>query len=94
MIHDAERAPRHESHPDLAERGVCDPLIAVLPDLGTRQPFGQARQVPRVVGELVDLGRPAGDVNANMLDVVYGTISPSSVLLGALVTDDIEPLIL
>src|SRR6266513_3158610 len=75
MIHDAERVPLRESHPDLAERGVRDPLIAVLLDLGARQPCRPARQVPRVGGELVDLGRPAGDVNADMLDVVHGTTS-------------------
>src|SRR2546425_10560464 len=75
MIQDAERVPLYESHPDPAERGVRDPLIAVPPDLGARQPCGPARQVPRVGGELVDLGRPAGDVNADMLDVVHGTTS-------------------
>src|SRR5881628_730548 len=75
MIHDAERVPLHESHPDLAERGVRDPLIAVPPDLGARQPCGPAWQVPRVGGELVDLGRPASDENADMLNVVHGTTS-------------------
>src|SRR5437016_3569406 len=75
MIHDAERVPLYESHPDLAERGVRDPLIAVPPDLGARQPCSPARQVPRVGGEVVDLGRPAGDVNADMVDVVHGTTS-------------------
>src|SRR5438128_246363 len=75
MIHDAERVPLHESHPDLAERGVRDPLIAVLPDLGARQPCGPARQVSRVGSELVDLGWPASDVDADMLDVVHRTTS-------------------
>src|SRR5574341_1655784 len=73
MIHNAEGVWRCESHPDLAKWGVRDPLIAVPPDLGARQPCGPARQVPRVGGELVDLGRSARDVNADMLDVVHGT---------------------
>src|SRR5213593_2391610 len=73
MIQDAERVRLHESHPDLAERGVRNPLIAVPPDLGARQPCGPARQVPRVGGELVDLGRRASDGNADMQRVVHGT---------------------
>src|SRR2546430_17337137 len=73
MIHDAERVLRRESHLDLAERGVRDPLVAVLPDLGASQPGGPARQVPRVGGERVDLGRSAGDVDADVVDVVHGT---------------------
>src|SRR6266850_5561712 len=40
MVHDAERVALRESHPDLAERGVRDPLIAVPSDLGARQPCG------------------------------------------------------
>src|SRR2546425_11293734 len=75
MIQDAERVPLYESHPDLAERGVRDPLIAVPRDLGARQPCGPARQVPRVGGELVDLGSPAGDIHADMLDLAHGTTS-------------------
>src|SRR5258705_5165946 len=75
MIHDAQRIPLHESHPDLAERRVRDPFIAVLPDLGARKPCGPARQVSRVGSELVDLGWPAGDVDADMLDVMHGTTS-------------------
>src|SRR5207249_9246119 len=72
-IHDAKGVPWRESHPDLAERGVRDPFVAVRPDLRARQPCGPARQVPRVGGELVDLGRPASDGNADMQPVVHGT---------------------
>src|SRR5437867_2836996 len=75
MIHDAERVPLHESHPDLAERSVRDPLIAVLLDLGARQPCGPTWQVSRIGSELVDLGWRAGDVDADMLDVVHETTS-------------------
>src|SRR5260370_41438350 len=77
VIHDSERVARHESHPDRAERGVRDPVIAVSPDVGARQPCGPTRQVPRVGGELVDLDRRAGDVDADMLDVVHWTASPT-----------------
>src|SRR5258705_11169945 len=86
MIHDAQRIPLHESHPDLAERRVRDPFIAVLPDLGARKPCGPARQVSRVGSELVDLGWPAGDVDASFRTfriVMYGltschVVAPSS----------------
>ena len=75
VIHDSERVPLRESHSDPAERGVRDPLVTVPLDLGACQPCGPTRQVPRVGGELVDLGRRAGDVDADMLHVVHGITS-------------------
>jgi hypothetical protein len=53
-----------EPDPHPAERGIDHPLLAVSPHLRAREACS-----------LVDLRRPARDVNADVLDVVHGALA-------------------
>jgi len=70
VIHHTEFVWRSEADPDLTERRIRHPRIALLPDVGPCQPSGPLREIARVGGKLIHLVRIAADEDADMANVV------------------------